>query len=53
MMFENYVIFFEFRCKNFMACCIEMDEIDDCNAVARSIEALSNLSEAFLRFWFF
>uniref|UniRef100_A0A915D8I3 MTMR6-9 GRAM domain-containing protein n=1 Tax=Ditylenchus dipsaci TaxID=166011 RepID=A0A915D8I3_9BILA len=32
------------KCKNFMVCCIEINDLEDCQAVARSIEKLSNLS---------
>jgi myotubularin-related protein 9 len=31
------------KCKNFMICCFEVPDPDDCAAVARSIEKLSNL----------
>ncbi|KAM3726949.1 Myotubularin-related protein [Dirofilaria immitis] len=31
------------KCKNFMVCIFEIDDLDDCVAVARSIEKLSNL----------
>ncbi|EFO20414.2 hypothetical protein LOAG_08075 [Loa loa] len=31
------------KCKNFMICIFEIDDLDDCLAVARSIEKLSNL----------
>ncbi|KAL3981826.1 Myotubularin-related protein 9 [Acanthocheilonema viteae] len=31
------------KCKNFMICIFEIDDLDDCFAVARSIEKLSNL----------
>lgn len=32
------------KCKNFMICEFEMDDLEDCMAVARSIQRLSNLS---------
>uniref|UniRef100_A0A914C300 Myotubularin phosphatase domain-containing protein n=1 Tax=Acrobeloides nanus TaxID=290746 RepID=A0A914C300_9BILA len=32
------------KCKNFMTCTIEIGDMEDCLAVARSIEKLSNLS---------
>ncbi|KAI1725711.1 myotubularin-like phosphatase domain-containing protein [Ditylenchus destructor] len=32
------------KCKNFMICSIEIKDLDDCMAVARSIEKLSNLN---------
>ncbi|KAH7701803.1 MTM-9 protein, partial [Aphelenchoides avenae] len=31
------------KCKNFMICCFEIADAEDCAAVARSIETLSNL----------
>lgn len=36
------------KCKNFMICIFEIDDLDDCLAVARSIEKLSNLSKLLL-----
>lgn len=33
------------KCKNFMICIFEMEQLDDCVAVARSIDKLSNLSQ--------
>ncbi|VDN34056.1 unnamed protein product [Gongylonema pulchrum] len=32
------------KCKNFMVCVFEMEQLDDCVAVARSIDKLSNRS---------
>jgi hypothetical protein len=36
--------FLRLKCKNFMQCCFEMGELADAQAIARSIETLSNLS---------
>lgn len=35
------------KCKNFMICIFEINNIDSCMAVARSIGKLSNLSKSF------
>ncbi|KAL3119689.1 hypothetical protein niasHT_009635 [Heterodera trifolii] len=35
--------FLRLKCKNFMHLCFEMNDLSDCQAVARSIEKLSNL----------
>lgn len=37
------------KCKNFMVCCFEINDVEDCNAVARSIEKLSNLSMFYIQ----
>lgn len=39
------------KCKNFMICIFEINNLDDCLAVARSIEKLSNLSKFLFLFF--
>uniref|UniRef100_A0A914WJT4 Myotubularin phosphatase domain-containing protein n=1 Tax=Plectus sambesii TaxID=2011161 RepID=A0A914WJT4_9BILA len=41
------------KCKNFMMCVFEISKLDDCEAVARSIETLSNLNDVRLEYPFF
>ncbi|VDN04858.1 unnamed protein product [Thelazia callipaeda] len=37
------------KCKNFMICIFDMEDLDDCTAVARSIEKLSSLSKLYYK----